>query len=74
MNFRNSSAVQCSCVANTLFLTLEQVFENLSVYRSTFILTGKFFCPKSLYDHRKLHLYHSKEESLRPSALTRYAV
>ena len=33
------------CVANTLFLTLEQVFrrlKSLSVYRSTLRLTGKF--------------------------------
>ena len=33
------------CVANTLFLTLEQVFgriKSLSVYRSTSMLTGKF--------------------------------
>ena len=37
------STVQC--VANTLFLTLEQVFgiiKSLSVYRSTSMLTGKF--------------------------------
>ena len=36
--------------ANTLFLTLEQVFgriKNLSVYRSTSMLTGKFF----LHEH-----------------------
>ena len=33
------------CVENMLFLTLEQVIgriKNLSVYRSTFMLTGKF--------------------------------
>ena len=33
------------CVSKTLFLTLEQVFGRIkspSVYRSTFILTGKF--------------------------------
>ena len=33
------------CAANTLFLTLEQVFgriKSLSVYRSTSMLTGKF--------------------------------
>ena len=33
------------CVANTLFLTLEQVYgriKSLSVYRSTSMLTGKF--------------------------------
>ena len=43
------------------------IFENLSVYRSTFMLTGKSFCMKNLYHHRKLLLYHSKEESLWPS-------
>ena len=34
------------CAANTLFLTLEHVFgriKSLSVYRLTFMLTGKFF-------------------------------
>ena len=38
------------CVANTLFLSLKQVFgriKSLSVYRSTFMLTGKFF----LHEH-----------------------
>ena len=37
------STVQC--LASTLFLTLEQVFGriSLSVYRSTCMLTGKFF-------------------------------
>ena len=33
------------CVANTLFLTLKQVFgrtKSLSAYRSTSLLTGKF--------------------------------
>ena len=34
------------CVANTVFLTLEQVFgriKSLNVYRSTSMLTGTFF-------------------------------
>ena len=39
------------CVGNTPFLTLEQVFgriKSLSVYRSTSMLTGKFFLHKHL--------------------------
>ena len=67
------------CVANTLFLTLEQVFgrtKSLSVYRSTSMLTCRkvFFCMNILYPHRKLLLYHSKEELPRLGALARYSV
>ena len=56
------------CVANTLFLTLEQVsgrIKSLSVHRCTSMLTGKFFM-NILNPHRNLLLYRSKEESLRP--------
>ena len=87
MNFRNSDCVTpvwttsrvstVQCVANTLFLALEQVFgriKRLSMYRSTFMLTGKFLCTNILYPHRKLLLYRSKEESLRLNALARYSV
>ena len=55
------------CVANTLFLTLEQVsgrIKSLSVHRCTSMLTGKFFM-NILNLHRNLLLYRSKE-SLRP--------
>ena len=56
VNFRNSDCVAVcvdtsrvstvQCVANTLFLTLEQAFsriKSLSVYRSTSMLIGKFW-------------------------------
>ena len=65
------------CVANTLFLTLEQVFgiiKSLSVLRSTSMLTGKMLCTNILYHHRKLLLYRSKEELPRLSMLVRYSV
>ena len=54
------------CVANTLFLTLEQVFgiiKSLTAFRSTSMLTGKLLCTNILYYYRKLLLYRSKEES-----------
>ena len=65
------------CGKNTLFLTLEHVFgriKSLSVDISTFMLTRKFLCMNISYPHRKLLLYHSKEELLWLSMLARHSV
>ena len=63
-------------VANTLFLTLEQVFgriKSLSVYRSTSMLTGKF-----LHEHfvspPEVASLSQQKESPRLSVLARYSV
>ena len=51
------------CVVNMLFLTLEQVFggiKSLSVYRSTFMLTGKLFA-------RTLLPYIPQQERISPA-------
>ena len=66
------STVQC--VANTLFLTLEQVFgriKSLSVYRSTFMLTGMhedFVLPQEVAS------LSQQGKSPRLSALARYSI
>ena len=56
---------------------LEQDFgriKSLSVYRSTFMLTGNVFSTNISYSHRKLLLYRNKEESPRLSTFERYSV
>ena len=81
MNFKNSDCVKarvdyesfdsvvCGKHAVSNFGGSFGRIKSLSVYRSTSMLTGKFFCTNILYSHKTLLLYRSKEESPRSARL-----
>ena len=64
------------CEVNTLFLTLEQVFgrtKSPSVYRSTFVLTGKFL-QEHLVPPQEVASLSQQGRIATLSALARYSV